>query len=168
MPPPTTHPPIDGFPEDLIVEEPEVRRVPVKAHSRRVPVYPQGADLDTTAHARRSDPPTSAVTAEEITRSGALKGYQVFVLRVFQDRFATRGRDAALIDYDLYRVCEERGFRYTEQGLRTARCALVRKGLLEPTGDTRKTPCGHSAVEYRLTEKGETFETAPYVDTRTD
>lgn len=158
---------IDWTPYDPVPQE---RIVPVKPHLRRNPRRrPQGEpmtptqveDLSPHAHARSTDPETSHRAMENFVSSGKLRGYQVWVLTMFRDREKDLGSTRlthGTIDHDLYRIALNSGRRFTEQGLRMARKALVERGLLEPTGETRPSPTGQEARSFRLTEAGRRFE----------
>ena len=120
-------------------------------------------ELSAHAHARSTDPETSHRAMENFVNSKALRGYQVWVLTMFRDydagREMTAGKfDLGVIDHDLYRIAERSGRKFTEQGLRMARKALVEKRLVEPTGRTRKSPTGQDARSFRLTDAGRFFE----------
>lgn len=120
------------------------------------------------ARARTEDPETSHLAA--VAASKVTGRYQVWVLHAFRLASMLDGEFArGLIDHDLYRAAGDAGIRFTEQGLRTARVGLYRKGLIEKTGQVRKTPYGQDAETYRLTQAGRDVELPPHgLDTVTD
>lgn len=115
-------------------------------------------DLEHEAHARSSDPQTS----HEAARSVNLRKLQANVLRLFQHEARERRRtavkegftDEEFVDL-LLSMIGDRG--PSPSGLRTARNALTKAGLIEPTGTTRPTKRGREAEVYRLSEAGRAF-----------
>lgn len=143
-------------PEDLVPKPPEYREVPVTGHTRKIPVRPPGTALDEEAKARKKGKATSKKAAAKVTDRGGLRGYQVFILEEFRRRESED--PGGLIDHGLYAAAAREGMHFTEQGIRSARVALVRKGLLADSGATRQTPYGNEAVVWVLTDAGRAFE----------
>jgi len=121
------------------------------------------ADLESTAHARTSDPTTSHLAAAQVN----LTRRQVQVIDAFQVRYAY---DAGRGFTDEEMVADVQNAERTAgstklpspSGLRTARKALERVGLVEAVRDDagplyRETSLGNVAQVFNLTEDGRRF-----------
>ena len=121
------------------------------------------ADLESTAHARTEDPQTShdAAASVDLTRR------QVQVLDAFQVRYAYdpgRGFTDEELVQDVQNAARSAGLSKipSPSGLRTARKALVRAGLVEVRLDHdapayRQTSLGNDAQVFVLTGAGRAF-----------
>lgn len=121
------------------------------------------ADLESTAHARTGDPQTShdAAATVDLTRR------QVQVLDAFQVRYAyhqDRGFTDEEMVADVTNAARHAGQTKlpSPSGLRTARKALQRAGLVEAVHDHagplyRETTLGNVAQVFNLTEAGRAF-----------
>lgn len=104
-------------------------------------VDPSQNDLFGGAHARRSDPHTSHDAAKSLAR-GTLRASQAAVLSHFH-------RFGLMTDTDLVNVYV--GVPQSRSGLRTRRCELVDRGLIEDTGVRKRLPTGRRAIVWRAT-----------------
>jgi hypothetical protein len=98
------------------------------------------------AHARATDPETSHAAASSVIE---LRDKQKWVLEVFKRGSFT---DQQLLEY--YGVMSvQLGTKFPRQsdsGLRTRRSELVTMGLIEDSGERRKTASGRSSIVWRL------------------
>lgn len=136
------------------------------------PRPPTGVDeLDSTAHARSTDPITSHLAAAKVD----LSRRQVQVLRAFQEKatddheviggFEAFRPPPGLTDEELVKRVQERvvarsspGVKVpSPSGLRTARKALQEARLVEKHETTRQTTLGNYAHVWVLTEAGRAF-----------
>ena len=121
------------------------------------------ADLESTAHARTEDPQTSHAAAATVD----LTRRQVQVLDAYQVRYAyhaSRGFTDEEMVADVQNAARAAGQTKlpSPSGLRTARKALERVGLVEAVRDNagplyRETTLGNVAQVYNLTEAGRRF-----------
>lgn len=157
---------------ELAPKPPEYREVEVRPHVRKIRIKrdhppkettmttPDDAttveDLDATAHARTEDPQTSHLAAASVN----LRGLQVRVLTWFQEKAGFFPHDAT--DEEMVEAiqADTLGTAPSPSGLRTARKALERKGLLVATEDRRKTRRGQLADVWTLTRAGRKFPEA--------
>lgn len=172
---------------DLPPLRPKPRIVPVRRHVRRNPrrktkettmttITPPtteedghrtaattAADLESTAHARTSDPATSHAAAKTVD----LTRRQIQVLDAFQVRYAYdpgRGFTDEELVRDVQNAARAAGVTKipSPSGLRTARKALQRAGLVEEKVEYdvlvyRRTELGNDAQVFVLTEDGRAF-----------
>ena len=99
---------------------------------------------DDSPRARRSDPITSHESADTNDVSKSI-GWVLGILR----------EKGPLADFQIENFSKLRKLHFTGQRLRTARAALVRKGLVESTGIYRMTRNNRRAIVWQLSDQTE-------------
>lgn len=91
--------------------------------------------------ARRSDPLTSHAAADTNDTAGSRRAV-LLILQAYR---------RPLADYEIERIHDEAGGRYTGQRLRTARSELVKSGAVVLAPETTQTPHDRKAQTWALT-----------------
>ena len=114
-------------------------------------MYDDQYRLPDRARARSTDPQTSHDAAASQTPLSLTRG-QAIVIHLFRvhRNLNELSAEYGMTDVDFVSIAKHHGYVISESGLRTRRCELVDKHLLEDSGFTRMLLSGRKAIIWRI------------------